>query len=175
VVGAEFITTVILKRKAELSVLLLLLAVLVPYFLFQTDFVYEVAKTQSWSLSLSEYRLSPVTKYVQLGYTDGFSVSGARWLSQNVPMRRIYSDFQSLAALMLTGSIYKGYVQVFSNITVFGDNSTVYLDTLNVQYNLVQGQGGQMWNTSELSNLEYLSRVYSNGNAEIFSNIAGDG
>ena len=175
VVGAEFITTVILKRKAELSVLLLLLAVLVPYFLFQTDFVYEVARTQSWSLSLSEYRLSPVTKYVQLGYTDGFSVSGARWLSKNVPLRRIYSDYQSLAALMLTGSIYKGYVQVFSNSTVFGDNSTVYLDTLNVQYNLVQGRGGQMWNTSELSNLEYLNRVYSNGNAEICSNKAGDG
>jgi len=171
-VGAEFITMVVLRRKGELSVLFLMLAVIVPYFLFQTGFVYEVAQSESWSLSLSEYRMSPVTKYARLGYTDSLSVSGARWLSKNVPLIRIYADWQSAGALMLTGSIYKGYVQAFSNVTTFGVNSTVYLDTLNVRYDTVYGQQGQTWNTSELSNLDDLDRIFSNGNSEIRSIMA---
>ena len=41
VVGVEFLVHSVIRQKKELAVSILLLVVLVPYFLFQTNFVYE--------------------------------------------------------------------------------------------------------------------------------------
>jgi len=73
------------KNENKIIVSLLIVAVLVPYFLFQTNFVYEVAKTESWSIPLSEYRMNPIQLYGYYGFIDTFSVYGAQWVSSNVP------------------------------------------------------------------------------------------
>ena len=60
----------VLKHEKTIVVSLLVVAVLVPYFLFQTNFVYQVAGTDSWSIPLSGYRMDPVRLYGDYGYID---------------------------------------------------------------------------------------------------------
>ncbi len=71
-----------LSIRKELAFVTLVVVVLVPYFLFQTNFVYEVADVQSWSVPLSGYRMNPLQLYGNLGYIDDFSVYGARGFQQ---------------------------------------------------------------------------------------------
>ena len=77
----------VFKHEKTIVVSLLIVAVLVPYFLFQTNLVYEVAKTESWSISLSGYRMNPIQLYGFFGFIDSYSAHGAQWVSANVPYR----------------------------------------------------------------------------------------
>ena len=49
VLGFQFLTSFLVKRRTQLAVSLLVSLVIVTYFLFQTGFIYEVVKDQSWS------------------------------------------------------------------------------------------------------------------------------
>jgi len=173
VVGAEVIAKLVLKGRDELTrmrvVSILLLLVLVPYFLFQTGFVYEVTKTESWSVPLSKYRMNTLQLYT-FGYLDAYDLSGAEWLAKNVAVRQkqIYSDYLSWNALRSQG-VYLGYIETLSNTTNVISNGTVYLSRLNVIEGKVVGvRGRNSWNTTELSFLQSLNKVYSNGGSEVY-------
>jgi uncharacterized membrane protein len=171
VVGVVFIVKLLSKRERELAVSVLLLIVLVPYFLFQTNFVYEVTGSDSWSIPLSGYRMNALRLYDDYGYTDAYSVYGAQWLSKNVAVKNseLYADESARASvLIIYGMIYGGYVNGLSNITIVADNGVVYLSTLNVVDGVIPS-GRFSWNSSELSSIfDELNIIYANGGSEIY-------
>jgi uncharacterized membrane protein len=172
VLGAETITGMIRKWNMEVKVSILLLIVLVPYFLFQTGFIYEVTRNDSWSAPLSGYRMDALRLYVQLGYSTVYSVSGAQWLSKNINVEytQIYADLHSIdLELKAYGLIYPGYIQTLSNVTNIRANSVIYFSSLNVIEETVVG-GNYLWNSSELSFLQDLNVIYSNGGSVAYKN-----
>jgi len=168
--GAGFLAKIAFKQKAKLAGSILLLAVLIPYFLFQTNFVYEVVGSESWSLPLSRYRWSGLKLYGSYYYVDGASIFGGQWLSENANSQytKIYGDVQSLGSpLTYCGVTLEYHIETLSNATVVQTNGMVYLDTLNIAYGIVIGENYQ-WNSSELSFLNNLDLIYSNGACEIY-------
>lgn len=166
VLGAETIVGVVTRRNDEMIVLILLLLVSVPYFLFQTNFVYEVTGSDSWSVSLSKYRMSPLRLY-QVGYGQIYGVYGQWWLSSNVIVGRtpIYCDpFSDLRGYAL---IYRGYVHYLSKVVPVAVGGLVYLGSLSV----IHGDYVALyssWNVSELQFLNEISKIYTNGGSEIY-------
>ena len=173
VIGAEFIVKLLSKREKEFAVSALLLIVLVPYFLFQTNFVYEVTGSDSWSIPLSGYRMDALRLYGHYGYIDAYSAYGAQWLSKNVDVKNsaLYADERARGnVLTIYGMIYGGYVNTLSNTTIVADNGVVYLSTLNVVEGVIPF-GQLSWNTSELSFIfDDLNIIYTNGGSEVYKN-----
>jgi len=171
VVGAEFIVKLLSKRERAFAVSTLLLIVLVPYFLFQTEFVFEVTGSDSWSIPLSGYRMNALRLYGHYGYTDAYSVYGAQWLSKKVNLEdsELYADESALGSVLtLYGMIYRG--SSLSNVTIVADNGVVYLSSLNVVEGVIPF-GQFSWNTSELSFIfDDLNLVYANGGCELYKN-----
>lgn len=175
VVGAEFIANLVFKRKHEITTSVLLLIVLLPYFLFQTGFIYEVTGSDSWSIPLSGYRMPALRLYGDLGYMDVYSVYGAQWVSKNIDFTRsrLYSDgFSRNNVLTIYGLIYRGNVDLLSNVTVLVDNGVIYLSRLNVVENVVPSERFLL-NHSELTFIfDDLSLVYANGGSIIYKNAS---
>jgi len=173
VVGAETIVALISKQSLEMKTSVLLLIVLIPYFLFQTSFVYEVTKSDSWSVSLSKYRMSPLRLYGLNGYTDAYSVSGAEWLSNTVAFghSQIYADYYSrFVELRMYSTVYLGYVKLVSNTTEVEPGGLVYLGPLSIIYGTMRG-GNYIWNLTESHFLDDLSKIYSNSGSEVYKNV----
>ena len=115
-VGIWLVSGFLFKRKKELMFVVLTVAVLVPYFLFQTNFVYEVAGTQSWSVPLSGYRMSPVQLYGHYGAMEPFSVSSVQWIAKYAPYEyNLAADNALYTAVPAYGLIYRGYVSELSS------------------------------------------------------------
>jgi len=172
VLGAETIVNVISKRNIEVKASVLLLLVLVPYFLFQTYFVYEVTGSDSYSIPLSKQRMDALRLHGYLGYTDAYSVFGARWLSNNVAVGhlQIYSDSYSRGhELRGYGLVFVGYVEALSNVTEVKPAGIVYLSSLNIIKETV-ASGRYVWNPRELDFLSDLNIVYANGGCEVYKN-----
>jgi len=166
--GAEFIIKLLFKREKKFAISVLLLTVLVPYFLFQTEFVFEVVGSDSWSIPLSGYRMDALRLYGHYGYTDAYSVYGAQWLFRNVNLKNseLYADESSLInVLPLYGMIYGN---TLSNVTEVADNGVIYLSTLNVVEKVIP-YGRFSLDTDELSFIfDDMNIVYSNGGSEIY-------
>ena len=172
VLGADFLVKLVSILQIEIRASVLLLIVLVPYFLFQTGFMYEVTGSQSWSVPLSGYRLEPVFLYRHIGYFYEQDVYGANWMSENVDIAhsRTYADYPSgYVVLSSYGMVPRGNIEVLSNVTVLSENSNVYLSRINVVNGVVAGS--DLWNTTSLSHIFGLTnKVYSNGGCEIYKN-----
>jgi uncharacterized membrane protein len=171
VVGAGLIVKMLSGREKEMVVCALLVLVLVPYFLFQTSFLYEVTGSDSWSVSLSKYRMDGTRLYAHYGYTEEYSIAGTEWLSKNVDIRNspVYADGRTIAnVLTIHGLIYGGYVNSLSNGTILTANSIVYLSYVNVVEDVIPW-GEFKWNTSELAfSFDDLNKIYANGGSEIY-------
>lgn len=172
--GAEFLSRLAFKQEKlqKLAVSILLLSVLVPYFLFQSGFVYSVTGSQSYSLSLSKNQISSLILRSDLGYFNEHEVFGALWLSKYVDTRTstIYADAASEHGVLIDyGMIHNRYMAALSNVTVFSKNSVIYLNQPNVIEKVVLS--GYMWNITDLSStFDFASKVYSNGECEIYKN-----
>jgi uncharacterized membrane protein len=166
--GAETIVNFIHTFSVKIGGSVLIILVLVPYFLFQTNFVYEVVKTDIWSISLGKYRMDAIRLHGVFGYFDDYRVFGAQWISNNVAVggTQIYSDFYSKEELRCYGLVYLGYINGISNVTEVKSNDIVYLSSLNVIEGIVAGF--RLWNTSELHFLGDMNIIYSNGGSEIY-------
>ncbi|MGD0158841.1 MAG: DUF2206 domain-containing protein [Candidatus Bathyarchaeia archaeon] len=174
VIGGRDIVRFLSRKRIKEKYLLaiVVLAVIIPFFLFQTDFVYEVAKEQSISLPLSSYRLSSY----QLTY-DGVlkptEVSGARWLLQfNSLNETIYSDWQFGIMFDYVGipEIIAGGTIAPSSEVPMGKGSLLYLG----EYNIIDGvvsisYGSAPLNITQIDpNLNGTNLVYSSGSSEIY-------
>ena len=171
VLGADFLAKRLIKHKNEMVVLSLLTVILVPYFLFQTNFVYELVKSDSWSISLSSYRMSPVRLYGHFGYTDAYTAHGALWIDENFDsiVSSIYSDAPArYVTLTSYGAIYRGVVTELTNATTPKFGGVIYLHTLNLEEEILISRG-RTWNVNELTfNFEDINKVYANGNSEVY-------
>ncbi len=169
--GAETLVKFIFKRKTELKVLILLLTVLIPYFLFQTSFMYEVTGSESWlTIPLGKYRMGPLQLYGYYQYIDDVDVFGAQWFHKNIENEgaQIYADLNSKYVVLTSyGMTYRHNVEMLTNATQVVINGTVYLNRLNVVYGTISS-ARQSWNYSDLSFLENMNRIYSNGGSEIY-------
>jgi len=173
VLGAEFLCKPILKRRKEIAASILLIAVLVPYFLFQTGLIYEITRSQSYSLPLSGHRMGSVFLYEQFGYSSDRDVYGAFWLSEkvNTENSKVYADAPSaLDVLSSYGMVYRPDIEILSNITALSENAIVYLSEVNTVNGVVVGSDS--WNTTSLSHiLDSTDSVYSNGACQIYKNV----
>jgi len=172
VMGAKLIVKPVPKEKNEFVAFILLLIVLVPYFLFQTGFVYEITESKSWSVPLSKYRMDAFLLYGAFGYVDTQSVLGAQWLSKNIEVGHpiVYADGLSRNNILTSyGMIYRGYVNAITNTTIIAEGGIVYISRLNVVTGITIS-GRSVWNLSELSLFDSLDKVYGNGGSEIYIN-----
>jgi len=168
-IGATFLVGLLSKRREKLLASILLLIVLIPYFLFQTNFVYEVTGGDSWSLPLSKYKMDSLRLYGGFGFIDAYSVFGVQWLSKtvNADRTRIYSDSASQRnPLIAYGGLRFEEVRVLSNTTKISSGDTVYLSPLNVADGKIVGEFS-VFNSSELSFLNQTNTIYANGKCEI--------
>ncbi|MCD6242831.1 DUF2206 domain-containing protein [Candidatus Bathyarchaeota archaeon] len=171
VLGAELIVKLTVKRQKKLGCLILLSVVLVPYFLFQTGFVYEITKNQSWSLPLSKYRMNPIFLKIAMKYFDESEVMGAMWIPKygDLNSSKTYADAPSTSAL-LNGygmMIFGVNMGRLSNVTLIPSNSYIYLNKLNTINNIVVTEN-YLLNTTELNVLNSSNKIYSNGESEIY-------
>jgi uncharacterized membrane protein len=153
----------VFKHEKKILFSLLIVVILVPYFLFQTNMVYEVAKSDSWSLSLSGYRMSPMMLYGQFGYIDSYSVYGAEWISNNVPYQRSFvADYGFLSALTGYGRIVPQYIGDLGNTTLVYQGEYVGLSPISVNYQKLA------WNDTLIPMLNQTDLIYSDGGSEVF-------
>ena len=159
----------VFKHEKIILVLLLIVAVLVPYFLFQTNFVYEVAKTESWSIPLSEYRMNPLQLYYNYGYIDSQNVYCAEWVSNNFPYQNntLVADTALDTALIAYGLIYPGYIENLTNTAVIYPGEFVCLSYLSVNYEKLT------WNGTLSPILNQTDLIYSNGGSEVYEDPVG--
>ncbi len=162
IIGIWTFAKVVSRKERKLLVSILVIAVLVPYFLFQANFVYEVAKSDSWSVPLSKNRMSPLRLYGDNGYIDGYSVYGAEFVSKSVPYQNnITADNGLYTALTAYGLVYRGYVSELRGGIVLYPGQFMYLSYISINYEKLY------WNGSILPVLNQTNIVYSNGGSEV--------
>jgi uncharacterized membrane protein len=165
VLGGKTIFERMLKpHHRKFAVSLLAFMVFIPLFFFQTGFVYEVAKVQSYSVPLSMYRWNALNLYEY--FVDTQEVSGAQWLQEyaNLTSIFIYSDtvFQP-GILTGYGLIEPGRVFELSNTTRPTSQNFIYLSNIGLI------SEGYVFNASEISPiLQGQNKIYSNGECEIY-------
>ena len=171
ILGAEVVITTISKQKKFFWTSVLLICVLIPYFLFQTSFVYEVVGSQSWSLPLSMNRLG-IRLHVGFAYVKEEEVLGAKWLSKhiNVENSSLFADFHIFSALVGYGLINE--INRLTNVTIPKKDSFIYFGTLNTIYSLIIDYDA--WNTTQVldSNFGFSDKLYSNGECEIYKFVS---
>jgi uncharacterized membrane protein len=93
------------KIKDKYFYLLVVFAVLIPFFFFQTGLVYELARDESVMLPLSGYRFSSA-ELTNLGVVSNTEISGASWLSAfGNASKYVYSDLYSAPIFEYVGKI----------------------------------------------------------------------
>ncbi|HSV49707.1 MAG TPA: DUF2206 domain-containing protein, partial [Candidatus Acidoferrales bacterium] len=163
VIGMWMVAEYFGKRRKQLLFTVLVVGVLVPYFLFQTNFVYEVAGTQSWSIPLSGYRMDPTQLYGSYGYIEGYSVHGATWVSKFVPYEyKLVADNSIYTALPAYGLVYRGFMKALQNDTYLLEGEFVYLSYISINYEQQSSNG------TAPRVVNQTSIIYSNGGSEVY-------
>lgn len=174
--GSEEIVTNLHKLRfttfqRKFSALFLTLVVLVPFFLFQTGFIYEVAKVECWFIPLSKYRMLPPD--VSWAILYGTETYGARWLSEYTNTgSAIYSDQVAKEHVLTSyGLIEYGRFHLLANTTTnLEAGSFIYLRRLNTLYGIMVGGNIPQWNITDLQPLlDIQNIVYSNGDCNIYA------
>jgi len=175
VLGVEFFVNLFFKRKKEVVISVLLVIVLVPYFLFQTNFVYEVTGSESWSIALSSYRMDRSEFYLIWGYSESWCVSGAQWLHANMhtQSKQVYTDLSPTHTLIAYGYLYGGNILFLSNTTEVSAKGTIFLSPLNVidRKIVTNFYSGTL---DELNFIDDMNKIYANGGSEIYRNPLGN-
>jgi len=168
VLGGETIIKFIPRLNIrKFSVPILAFIVFIPLFLFQTGFIYEIAKVPNFSLALSMYRWNDLELYKHIINTQ--EASGAMWLSRHVNTTNIsvYSDAVSQFNVLTSyGMIERGRVHYLSNMTRPTSKEFIYIASLNLI------SKGYIFNASEISPVvEFSDKIYSNGECEIYEGV----
>lgn len=176
VLGGYLIFDVLGKKfsrvKTEKLARLFLLSILILLLLFQSGFVYELARVQCWSIPLSGYRIDKVTLYEGLGVNNAFDVYGATWLGS---VRRnqgqyVYSDDNARDGPLLSyGLIKSQFIIIFSNTTTAPlAESYIFLGWVNTVAGEVVSST-LIWNTLDAENtLNAQNVIYSNGGSIVY-------
>jgi uncharacterized membrane protein len=167
-VGLWLAAGMLAKRKKELAFVGLTICVLVPYFAFQTNFIYEVTGAESWSVPLSGYRMDPVQLYGYDGYIDSYSVHGAQWLAAKVPYKgNLTADNAFYTSLTSYGLVYRGDMTELRPDHYMFAGEYVFLSLISIKYEALTSNG------TIPAQLNYTSVVYNNGYTQV--NYVPDG
>jgi uncharacterized membrane protein len=179
IIGGKTVFESLLKyvfkwRNNNIAVLLLSLVVLIPFFLFNSGLVYEIARDESWSLPLSIHRMDNLRLHELIVETQEFS--GAKWLSSYTNSSRsyVYSDTTSMVHILEPyGLIDTQYLKLLANTTgslQVGD--FIYLRWTNINEHTAMALT-YAWNISDISSfLNNQNNIYSNGDCNILHNDA---
>jgi uncharacterized membrane protein len=176
ILGAETISNYISPKREQLYTSFLIIIILIPYFLFQSGFVYEITGSDNFSLPLSKHRSSEIELYSKFGFTPIMDVYGARWLSNNTVTQRteIYADVYASSTLLGYGSPILNKMNALNNVTTISINGVIFLNKLNGKYNKILGEKSlgknDEWNTTTILPLNNMNKVYSNGGSMIYIN-----
>lgn len=168
------------SMSGSINIALVVILVLIPYFMFNTGFAYEVVGDQSptsISLSLERFKESDSEESIlhfNSNYMYETDIVSAEWLAAAVPDKRlIYCDHHSY------WSILPCYGATFPSIIIYPDSPMVsggllYLSNLNINKKMVEvpspeEQSNPMYHypVSELS--QFMdAKIYANGGSEIY-------
>jgi len=174
IIGGKTVLGLLLKQRAKSYHSIILLSLfLIPFFLFQTGFVYAVTGDASWSIPLSIHRGDVENRALYHSIVDEQEVLGAQWLHDKTHFNSIvvHADAVSYGhALTSYGMIPADNMRILSNNTRSLDGiSYVYLRKLNVINGIIIGKWYRQLNTTEFSSMfNNLNRLYSNGDCEIY-------
>ncbi len=161
-VGLWLISRKLAHRRKEVAFAVLTVAILVPYFIFQTNFAYEVTGTQSWSVPLSGYRMDPIQLYGYMGYIDAYSVHGAEWLAAKTPYQgRLAADNALFTSLTAYGLVYRGYMTELTPQHYLYPSEYVFLSYISIKYEALTSNG-----TIPMQ-LNQTSVIYNNGYTQV--------
>ena len=151
---------------------------LVIFLLFNTGFVYEVAKDRPWSIALSqesikEYGDAKAKNSFYEAYYMAGDIASVKWISKNRDNKlRIYAEYtRKLLVLNSYGMMPGDECVVLTNTTKVRDGSYIYLGYPNVHYGLmyVRHPVPSYWNITDISPLlDGGSVIYNNGDAKIY-------
>jgi len=170
VYGGSIFFKFFLRRKNILLTMNFILIVLIPLFLFETGFFYEMTGDSSYSLPLSMYRMDKVSLYYRI--TNKKEINAAVWLSDNMNRSHslVYGDLTSTLHVLTSYGMLNGEnYRELTNTTKFASNiNYVYLREVNTEENIITTQHGS-WSLSDISPLmEGHSTIYSNGPNKIY-------
>ena len=168
--GGSIFFKFFLRRKNILLTMNLILIVLIPLFLFETGFFYEMTGDSSYSLPLSMYRMDKVSLYYRI--IDKKEIDAAVWLSDNMNRSNslVYGDsISTLRVLTSYGMLNGENYRELTNTTKFESNiNYVYLREVNTEENTIIAENGS-WNLSDILPLmKGHSTIYSNGPDKIY-------
>ena len=171
ILGGKTILEYVPKLKTKNLGTILTLAVLIPVFLFQTEFVYALTGDYMSNMTLGVDRMDEVKLYTWI--TNEQEVLGAQWLPKHVNITQVivYTDGVSLLHdLTSYGLINRERIRVLSNTTrTLDSNSFIYLRRINIVHGIMQERYLGQWNTSDISSLiDSQNKIYSNGNCDIY-------
>jgi len=171
VIGVGMFSKYLPRVKRKKATTFLILAIILPFFLFQTGIIYEIGgDPEPTTPSISIHRMGDVL-YTNLGFVRESDVFASTWLSKNVNAipRKIYSDtISEFYVLKSYGLIPSSYISRISNETSPTDGSYVYIATY---YNGVVFVGISPMRAIDISNmtdfLPFSNMLYSNGLSEL--------
>jgi uncharacterized membrane protein len=179
VVGGQTILEFLSKHlhgrlDKRVSAILLTATVLIPFFLFNSGFVYEIAGDNSYSIPLSMYRMDSVRLHDSI--VEAQEVSGAAWLASSINSTGflVYADSTSMFhALEPYGLIGAQYFKILENTTThIPPQSFIYLRWTNINTNFSYGEY-YAWDLNDISYfLGDQNTAYSNGNCMIYASTA---
>jgi len=170
VLGGEAVFKFISRRRNQALALNLVLFVLIPFFLFETGFIYEVTRDFNYSLPLSMYRMDRILLYRRI--TDEKEVTAACWLSNHLDSSHslFYGDVISTSHVLTSyGMMSAENLRELSNTTQFTNTASyVYLRGVNTIEGKIEGTG-ILLNLSDISQIiDNQNIIYSNEDCEIF-------
>jgi uncharacterized membrane protein len=115
--------------------------------------------------------MDPVFLKWAMRYFYESEVEGAIWMSKYV----VNNDSMTYADAISTSSLLNGYGMMIygvnmgrlSNVTNFLPGSYIYINQLNIMNNVVISDT-YLLNTSDLKIFDFSSKLYSNGNCEVY-------
>lgn len=175
IIGGKTILEHIPKTKINPKFFVPILAFLIfiPFFLFQTGFVYEVAGQKNYSQALDMHRWDNIT--LNDNFASAIEVSGAVWLSEYLNGSTITNALTDSRAFNFISGYGPLGIRQYSQLT---NRTTGSLETNQFLYlvpeNIIDKQieGGYSINYTQISPiLESANHVYSNGGCEEYVGV----
>lgn len=156
VLGGIDLLSFLSRKKVNTKYLcaIVVLAVLIPFFMFQTGFIYEVTGEESWSLPLSSYRFDDA-KLISMGVLKESEVSGVCWLSVYQSVGNIvYADYSSWT--LLTYGEVRNFLLTYFNEPIWSKSYVFVKSTVS-------------FNSSSVDfKINETNIIYSNGHCDTF-------
>jgi len=173
IIGGKTIITLLSKRRKSVYTIFLMSLFQVPFFLFQSGFVYVITGSPTWSIPLTYYKGDFINPQLYNDITYEQEVVAAQWLRQQKPessRHLIYADLLMLDHVLTAYGLFPPEIERrLTNTTTLVLGAYVYLGRLNTIKGIFGGyKGAVSWNISDFSRFETVNKIYSNGVSEVY-------